>query len=209
MNYTKSLVGALAAIAAGACMFGQTTDATVASAGLLGQRYASLGLFAEDFRNSSIDTGLGAQLGVNLPVTGNVDLGFSYEYLNVDDRLADIDGNSLGATARVHTRWSGVRPFADATLGYTWFEADSAIGGFDYDEYFWDLGVGVEIPVASSTALVARVGYGELFEDGFDGSWSFTVGANHWFTPKLAGAVQVSFAEDDAVTYGVGLALRF
>ena len=201
MNYTKSLVGALAALAAGACMFGQTVDTT--SAGLLGKRYASAGLFAADFRDSPIDTGIGAQLGVNLPVAANLDVAFSYEYVHIDDSLVDANGNALGATARYHTLWSGVKPFADATLGYTWLDADNWISGFEYDEFFWDLGVGVEIPVANATAIIGRVGYSELFDNDFDGSWNFTVGASHWFSPRLAGTIQVTFAAGGATMLNV------
>ena len=209
MKHSKTLVGVLAAFASGACMFGQNSDASVASTGLLGQRYAAFTGFVEDFRDVPIDSALGVTLGVNLPVAQGLDAVFAYGYENVDDGF-DLSEHSLSAGLRAFTEYSGVRPFADATLGYAWTDLDNAgpLSGSD-DDGFWSLGVGVEVPVAAATALYGRIGYNDGFDGDVDGSWSFSGGVSHWFTPKLAGLAEVTFNEDDSIVYQLGVALRF
>jgi hypothetical protein len=210
MNYTKSLVGALAALAAGAFLHGQSTAASSTTAGVLGQRYVGAGVFVDDFRDTSIDSGIGGGLLVNLPVASALDVAFEYSYERVDDSLLDGREHAIAATLRAYNAYEGVKLFSDVTLGYAWDKIKApSVGRITDNDGFWAVGVGVEAPIASSTALVGRVAYGDRFDGDDSDAWTFTVGANHWFTPKLVGAASVSFQEDDAVLYTIGLGLRF
>lgn len=209
MNYTKSLVGVLAALAVSSCMFGQSNPAVGSNAGLLGQRYAGAGLLVEDFRDSPLANGLGPELVVNLPVAPKVDLAFAYNYERSSNASYKLKEQAIGATVRAYNPYEGVRLFSDATVGHAWVKARALGTRWSEDEAFWALGVGVEAPVGPSTALVGRIAYNDLFSSGDNGTWTFTGGVNHWFTPQVFGTASVTLVEKDAVVYGVGLGLRF
>ena len=217
MNYTKSLVGTLAALAVGSSLFAQTAE-TSASAGLLGQRYVGASLSIEDFRTFDdlvgfeVDSAIGGSLSVNVPVRANLDAGFGYSYDKIDDSVFEATQHAIGAGATVYGSWSGVKPFATATIGYSWtdIEVPSTGASANEDDAFWAAGVGVEVPVGPATALRGRVSYNDSFDsDDGDGSWAFSAGVNHWFTRKVAGVASVTFVEDDSVVYVVGARLRF
>jgi hypothetical protein len=210
MNYTKSLVGALTALAAGACMFGQSSVSEPTTAGLLGYRYVGAGLFVEDIRDLPVDNGFGGVFGVNLPLNGSLDLGLEYGFERIDDSLFDAREHSIGATLRAYNPYEGVKLFTDATLGYAWTSVRARQAGrFSDHDGFWALGVGVEAPVSTHTALVGRVSYNDSFESGIDGIWSFTGAVNHRFTRTVYGIASLTFNEDDSIVYGVGVAIRY
>ncbi len=210
MNYSKSLVGALAAIAAGACLFGQTASVNNDSAGLLGQRYVGVGFFVDDLREVPVDSGLGGSVGVNLPITSNLDLAFQYAYERISDSLLKARNHTVGATLRAYNPYEGVKLFSDATLSHSWSRVRApGVGRVTENDPYWELGVGVEAPLTSSTALLGRVSYSDAFDGDVDGTWNFTAGVSHRFTAKVDGLASVTFHEDDAVVYAIGVAYRF
>jgi hypothetical protein len=212
MNYIKTLMGALAALAASASLFAQTRAEDTSAAGLLGYRYAGAGFSVVDFRRdlSALSNGTGPTAFVNLPVAANIDLGLAYDYMRSSNANYKLREHSVGATVRAYNRYEGVKLFSDATLGYAWSRARVPAANFRLsdDDAFWSLGVGVEAPVANATALVGRVGYNDDFNRG-SGSWTFTGGANHWFTSNVFGQATVTFVERDAIIYGISAGVRF
>lgn len=208
MNYIKSLVGALAALAVSSCLFGQNAES---SAGLLGFRYVGAGVSVEDFRGdlSPLANGVGPDLVVNLPVKSNLDVAFSYGYEHSSRSSLKLREHSVGATVRAYNPYEGVKLFSDATLGYAWTRLRAPAANLSENDAFWSLGVGVEAPVAAATSLIGRVAYVDGFSGDTDGSWTFTGGVNHWFTSKVFGLASVTFVENDSVVYSLGGGLRF
>ncbi len=213
MTYSKILLSALA-LAAASSSFAQTESAPVttsSSAGLLGQRYVAITGLTEDFRNAGgLDNAFGANIGANLPLSANLDLGFGYGYERLSDGGLKYREHAISASLTPFVNVAeNVKVFADATVGHAWAKARNFGTSASNDDSFWSLGVGAELGLGARTALTGRVSYNDAFDGNSQGSWAFTVGANHWFTEKVAGVASVTFVESDSIVYQVGVAFRF
>ncbi|MFT3782230.1 MAG: outer membrane beta-barrel protein [Nibricoccus sp.] len=176
-------------------------------AGLLGKRYAGLGFFSEDVRSSNIDNGDGVELYANVPVCNSLDAGLktSYEKFSAY-KLSDrrISGFAIGY---VDMDW--IKPFAEASVTST--AQSSTVRDIKYknNETLWAVGIGLEIPVARSTAVTCSATRNEYFNSDFDTYWTYKVGVSTWFTPKFGGSAAVSIWDGESTTYSLGLNVRF
>ncbi len=213
MTYSKILLSALA-LAAASSSFAQTESApvtTTSSAGLLGQRYVAITGLTEDFRDAGgLDNAFGGNIGANLPLSANLDLGFGYGYERLSDGGLKYREHAISASLTPFvTVAENVKVFADATVGHAWAKARNFGTSASDDDSFWSLGVGAELGLGARTALTGRVSYNDAFDGNSEGSWAFTAGVNHWFTEKVAGIAGVTFVESDSIVYQVGVAFRF
>jgi hypothetical protein len=211
MTNSKILLSALA-LAIASSSFAQTESAPVAtSAGLLGQRYVAVSGLTEDFRNAGgLDNAFGGAIGVNLPLTANLDLGFGYGYERLSDGGIKFREQLISASVTPYVNVAqNLKLFANAAVSYAWAK-ETVLGVTDKDnEGFWLLGVGAELSLGARTALMGQVAYDDTFDGHGEGAWAFSVGVNHWFTQKVGATAGVTFVEDDAIVYQLGVAFRF
>jgi len=203
------VLAAAASLGLAASAFAQTTVAaepTVSrSAGLLGQTYASASYGFIDLDNTGVDA-RSYSLGLNQYVRDGVDSFLDYNYTRTD-RIAGtrLTQNDVLLGARVYTHWQGVKPYAEAGIGWVWQKA----GGVRDNSFAWAAGVGAEIEVASKTTLTPFVRYSDLTDSGNNDQWEYGVKANHWLTEKLAVQGSVSRDDDKNLFYRVGVNFRY
>jgi hypothetical protein len=176
-------------------------------AGLIGKRYIRVDGAMEQARQEDIGNGYGFGGGVNLPLLENWDLGLSASYLHYSD--FDFKDRRLDANLRGHLRADDFTPFADLLLGYS--AQSSAVGGVKYTNHDGQvgLGLGAEVPISPATALQGRVAYWRWFDQQNGHYWTYTLGANHWFTPKLNVAAEVVWLDSETVTFRLSSSVRF
>jgi hypothetical protein len=161
----------------------------------------------EHVREGDIGNGYGFGGGVNLPLQENWDFGVGASYLHYSD--FDFKDRRLDANLRGHLRADDFTPFADLLLGYS--AQSSAVGGVKYTNHDGQVGfgIGAEIPVGPATALQGRVAYWRWFDQQNGHYWTYALGANHWFTPKLNVAVEVVGLDSETVTFRISSSVRF
>jgi hypothetical protein len=197
------LVAVIAASLLSAAAFAQTAtvETETASAGLLGKRYLGVGFAWTDLNRSSVE-GMGAALGVNVPVTANVDVSLSYGYAWLEG--AQDLGHSGVASVTGYAVQGANKPFATLSLGYDW--ANSIV---DSDHGFWGVDVGVQRSLTEKISATFSVGYDDDFGQHRAGLWSTTIGADYALTSKLVASAAVSYIEYGSIGYSAGLAYRF
>lgn len=190
----------LASFSVAAAAFAQQAEQT-ATAGVLGRTSLQVsGAITEPEHNSK--TGVGADIGFRLPVSGNFDVCLDYVYarqcassyfetFDLRNRSNAVDVSTVG-----YTRIAGIKPFAEAGLGYAWEEnrltvKNRVIGG-DWlgvqtlrDGYTtWHLDVGAEVPLAS-VVLTPRISYRDGFQNNKGAEFRYSVEAHTWVTKSL------------------------
>jgi hypothetical protein len=194
------LIGAIAALAAGASSFAQSAPATTASsAGLLGQRYASVAFSAVDLNRLPFDQ-FGTTAGVNLPLTSSLDLGVSYTHSWIES-FSDVDSDVLAADLTTYFSSGAIKPFGTFALAYDW-------NNFD-DGMLWGVRAGFEYDVSSRLSTSISAGYVDDFDDGDNSQWDGAVRANYWVTRSVAAVATVSLIEQGNVAYSLGATIRF
>jgi len=207
MNITKQISLALVALTAASLSSAQTSTATNASTGLLGQRYAEAGFSVTDPRGNAKNVD-NVDFGVNLPIVPSLDLSFDYNYGWTKVLGTHAHANSLGVAATGYTTLAGVKAFAGAGVGRTWVHS---LGRSNYNT--WALSVGAEIPVGDIT-VTPSISYSDLLNNQSGGQYSYGVEGSMWLTKTLGGFIDVSF--NDAVgrggeswTYAIGVRTKF
>lgn len=181
--------------------------------GLLGQRYVNAAFSVTNLRAIS-DDGYGTSIGINLPVCPNADVSFGYDYDWLDVLGAKAYGHTLTAAATFYARSHGIKPFVGLGVGYQW--STIKVSGFKSTDSnaIWAAGLGVEIPSGFVT-LTPSVSYTDAFKSNSGGGqWSYGVEANHWFTSKVAGFADVTYADPtgsggESWIYRVGVRVKF
>jgi len=197
MNSIK-ILGVIAALAAGTSAFAQQA-APATSAGLLGQRYASAEFGVININHFALDQ-FGAGVGVNLPLTANLDLGLGYAHTWVES-FSDIDSDILSADLTSYFSQGAIKPFGTIALGYDWNDFD--------DGAIWAVRAGFEYDVNPSFSTAISVGYSDDFESGDASQWDVDVRAHYWVTRSVAAIATVSLIEHGNVGYSLGVAVRF
>jgi len=184
-----------------------STTRAQTNAGLLGQRYAGLSLFSESIRNRDISNGVGGAMGVNFPLTSFLDFGVSGSSESFHDYSVKDHRAAAGFTA--YHDFNAFKAFADVSVGGTW--QSSKVNGVSYNDNdgIYAFGAGIEAPFTDRSALFGRVALNQYFQRDRGHYWTYTAGANHWFTAKLGATVSVSFFENTSVIYGIGVNVRF
>lgn len=203
------VLAAAASLGLAASAFAQTSVATepsvTHSAGLLGQTYASASYGYVDLDNTSVNA-RSYSLGLNQYVRDGVDSFLDYNYTR-SGRIAGtrLTQHDVLLGARVYTNWQGVKPYAEAGIGWVWQKA----GGIRDNSFAWAAGVGAEIEVATKTTVTPFVRYSDLTDGGNNDQWEYGVKANHWLTEKLALQGSLSRDDDKNMFYRVGVNFRY
>lgn len=219
MHHCKNLLSRAGLLLALAFITAATSRAQLAAAGLpgqraLGHRYVdvSAGVVAPDV--AGIDrNGALVSLGVNLPVSANVDFGLSYAWGTVRPPAGRITDYTLLVSAVVHSGGEGVKPFLGAQFGYERMKLRVGSLKVADDRGVWGLAAGVEIPVGRVT-LTPSLTYADAASGESDAALHTSVQAGLWFTPRVGGYVDATFssfrdAGGDSWSYRAGLRLKF
>ncbi|WP_221032299.1 hypothetical protein [Actomonas aquatica] len=196
-----NLIGSLivAALVSTTAFAQGSTPATNAS--LRGVRAAELGFGFVNPNHSSLNV-YATNLGVNVPVSANVDLGAALTYGWVEAN-SDVDTTDLSVSATVYQDFAQVRAFAAVSLGYAWLP-----GALD-DDWIWGARVGAEFDLGSRFTTVLSAGYDDSFDNGSDGAFDGTVRLNYRATDKLLPYVEVSNIEGGDWGAALGVAYAF
>lgn len=224
MIMTKRLFGIGLALITTTCIFAQSqpsapepatpaAEPTAAaddnsSAGLLGKDYFAIDPIMQDFRNSTSKKGWGTTLDLNLPATDNFDIGLNYNFERVAD-IPRITDNTFGTSVTGYFKAGGVKPFADVDLGYLWHRVKPSDPTLRYDRATYAVGTGLEAPILGSTAVVGRVAYNNEFRRGATHEMTYTAGLDQRFSDHVAGLVGVTFQQNNAILYNLGVGFIF
>lgn len=223
----KHLSFAFATILLATSVAAQPQSTTVPpSSGVLGQRYAEISGSASDPHGSS-DFGFGGTLAANVPLGAGLDLGFGYGYSRTRTEffsgLLEQRGREhvLGTSVTAYTTYQGVKPFAEAALGYSWAKDKLSFAGTTVlddrdDAGLWGLAVGVEIPFGAVT-FTPRISYQDDFKSGSaritsptgpgtgsglivsgggrGGAFDYGTEAHVWFTRAVGGFAEISYSD--------------
>lgn len=203
---------ALAALAAGSVP-------AASAAGLLGQRYAAATfdwVLWDNVADTKIDDGHGITLGLNQPLSQNVDLTLSYSYLDAGARVDfgeggvaefDISSQSLLFGGTFYMPAGGVKPFIAVNAGWA---GTKAAGSTDNDAVY-QIVPGVEIPAGDKASLTLFAAWNDYFdnEDEDDGAWNF--GALAEFQVNSQWSLLAKTSVDDDSNWGIsaGALVRF
>jgi hypothetical protein len=177
------------------------------NAGLIGQRYTGLSLFTESLRNRDISNGIGATVGLNVPVMSFLDFAASGSSESFHDY--SIRDQRAFASVTAYRDFSSFKAFADTSVGGTW--QSSKVNGISYssNDGIYAIGAGIEAPVTDTSAIFGRVAQNRYFQNNHGHYWTYTAGADHWFDQKFAAVASVTFFESSSVTFSLGVNVRF
>ena len=197
----------IAAAIAGCVVVLNSTALAQTNAGLLGQRYAGLSLFSESIRNRDISNGTGGALGVNFPLTPFLDLGVSGSSESFSDY--SVKDHRASAAMIAYRDFNVLKGFIDVSIGGTW--QSSKVSGVSYraSDGLYAFGAGFEAPFTDRSALFGRIARNQYFDADREAYWTYSAGANHWFTDKLGATISVTFFESSSITYALGVNVRF
>ncbi|MBA3848462.1 MAG: hypothetical protein C0502_00520 [Opitutus sp.] len=205
------LLAAAVSLGLAASAFAQTTAPAAEpapaerGAGLLGQNYASLSYGFIDLDGTGVDAD-SFTLGFNRNVRDGLDAFLEYDYTQTDRVFGSrLRQHSLLAGARVFTNYQGIKPYAEAGVGWVWQE----FGNNREDSFGWGAGVGAEIELSPVVAVTPFVRYTDLTEGSGNGTWDFGVKANVRLTDKFTVLGSVSRDDDQNMEYRVGVNFRY
>jgi len=185
----------------------QSTAYDGVPSGTLGTRYGEFNYGFTDIRHYSPHFH-DLNIGGNLPLTPNLDLGGNFAHGWFGDRAPGI-GHALGVSLTAYPRREGVRPFATVGLGYQWWNV-----GAD-DTWGWSAIAGLQVPFGRLT-LTPRLGYADDFRRSSLGTRQFSAGteANYWLTHNAGVFLSVGFTDVhrsrfDAWNWRGGMRLAF
>ena len=138
--------------------FAQTNAASGnPSPGLLGHRYAELGVGIHDLKfagDNAYPLGAAANLSA-IPSLLDVGLSYAYDWIGGPTRT---HRNTFAAAATAYTTFNGMKPFSGLAMGWH-------TGGFGADDQaLWGATLRVEIPVAN-LASTPHLNYADDFQD--------------------------------------------
>lgn len=208
----KTLVALTAALLAGSTVQAQQVALALPGQRVLGERtiggdggVVDVAVFNE--------RGYAVGAGVNVPLTAYLDLGAHYGHGWIDEAGIGLKDATASAVAVVHGAGTRVKPFAGVLLGYQRMEMK--VGPFRETDSsgIWGGGVGLEL-LFGRVSITPSVAYTDSFDGTTDRTTHFTLHGNLWFTSRVAGYADVTYADfagdgDDAWTYRLGLRLKF
>jgi len=176
------------------------------SRGLLGENYTNLGFTYIDVKNTNVD-GQAIDFGMSAPYTSKTDLFFEYNYTRSEPVL---DGHawwqSLLAGGRWYTNLNGIKPYAEAGLGWAWVDVP-VFGG--ENSWAWFTGIGIETPVAPNATVTPFIRFTDAPDIGDADHWDFGVKGNYWLNAKLALTAKVAIDDDQSWSFGAGVNYQF
>ncbi len=201
-----SLGLALAAVASDDPMTSAPVRSDAGSRGLLGQNYAHLGYNYVDIHHSGVDAN-SYDFDLNQGIREGVDTLLEYNYTRSEPFLGGhASWQSILAGARAYSRFNGVKPYAEAGLGWAW--ASAPVFGND-NSFAWFAGVGVECTVAPDVTVTPFIRYSDATGIDDSDSWDYGVKGNYWINPTVAISGTVSINNDSDWTFGAGVNFHF
>lgn len=175
------------------------------TAGLLGHNYVSASLGFINLDDIDIDA-KSYTLGVNEAVRDGLDAIFEYDYTRTDRVVGSrLTQHSLLVGARAFANYNGIKPYAEAGVGWVWQKFGSARD----DSFAWGAGIGAEFELSPVVAVTPFVRYTDLTEVSGSGTWDFGVNANVRINDKFSVLGSVSRDDDQNMEYRVGVNFRY
>lgn len=197
----RFLAGVVALLALAASAFGQSS----AGRGLNGTNYLS-----PTFLYSKIDDGppdyyQGLGLRYNQVLAPRFDLIITGG-ISQSERFAGSRAKNTGIDAGVrwHTDIGTMRPFVEATIGYSWFDFAS----FEDSSFTYAAGIGAEFQVTGNLSLAPMIGYSDATDYPDSGDAFVVLRSNYWLNDRWSIRINVSI-DEDGPGLGAGFAYAF
>ena len=211
-SYKTWILAAAVSLGLAASAHAQTTlpaeaPAPVAerTAGLLGQNYVSASVGFIDLDDLDLDA-QSYTLGVNQAVRDGLDAIFEYDYTRTDKFVGSrLTQHSLLLGARAFANYNGIKPYAEAGVGWVW----QKFGSTRDDSFAWGAGVGAEFELSPVVAVTPFVRYTDVTEVSDGGTWDYGVKANVRVTDQFSVLGSVSRDDDQNLEYRVGVNFRY
>lgn len=210
-SYLKSFVLA-AAVSLGFSSTFASTNPDVPSpshwreTGLLGKTYGNFEVSFIDLDDTGIDAN-NYHFGLNQAVRAGLDSTFDVDLARTD-RFAGTRISQYGFTAgvRAYTSSYGVKPFAEAGLGWAWMK-----GPFGGRENSWTYyaGVGAEMIIGESFTLTPFLRFEDAPEAGDTDTFTFGARGNYWLNERLSLTGIIDRDDDQNMSYTFGVNYRY
>jgi opacity protein-like surface antigen len=176
------------------------------SHGLLGQTYASLGYSYSRLDSSPVNANA-LEFAMNQGISTGFDTLLEYTGTRSDDTgVGRLTEQTLEVGARAYTNYNGIKPYAEAGLGWTWLRAPL---GLSDNSFVWFAGVGAEFQATSELTVTPVVRYSDATSYHSGSTWDFGVKANYWLSEKLGLTGKIMRNDSGDMTYGVGINFRY
>jgi hypothetical protein len=180
--------------------------------GVLGQRFADVNFDFVDLGGIN-KNGYSSGLSLNLPATPNLDVGLGYAYGWLNTTGTALHEHTFTTSANWHASAPGIKPAFGFGLGYDWTRNKFGALRVNDGAAIWGAGVAVEIPVGVAS-LTPSITFTDVFRSRSVGAMHYGVEANYWFTPAVAGYVNVTFTDftghhGSSWMYRTGLRFKF
>ena len=210
-SFKSLILTAAVALALTASAFADT-DSGAATAlpplshGLLGQTYASLGYTYTRLDSVPVNAN-GLEFAMNQGVRTGLDSFFEYAGIRTDNTGAGhLTEQTLEVGGRAYTNYNGIKPFAEAGLGWTWVSAPL---GLSDNSFVCFAGVGAEFQVTSDLTVTPVVRYSDATSYHNGSTWDYGVKANYWLNEKLGITAKIMRNDSQDMTYGIGINFRY
>jgi len=174
---------------------------------MLGKRHMSLSFGCVRPGDSAVrkidDTVLRGQLGMNIPLTRNLDatIAATHVELEGDDGAIHVKEEAQGYFAGVNCHFlpgQRIDPFVMLRLGRVFAETDRSLGGGESsstrNEPAYVAGVGIEVTVSDNASLRATIEYDDIDEVNDEVA---ALGGSYWFTESFVSSVVIGYGFDD------------
>lgn len=199
----RLLAGVAALLALAASAFGQST--MPAGRGLNGTNYLSPTYLYSKIDDGPPDYFHGLGLRYNQVLAPQFDLILTGSITRSQSLAGGRAKNSgLEGGVRWHTDIGSMRPFVEATIGYTWFD----FGGFEDSSFTYAAGFGAEFQVTGNLSLAPMVGYSDATEYSDSGDAFVVLRSNYWLNDRWSIRVNISM-DEDGPGLGAGFAYAF
>jgi hypothetical protein len=174
--------------------------------GLLGKTYGNFEVSFVDLDDTGIDA-KNFHFGLNQAVRAGLDSQFDVNHIRTDS-FAGTRLSQYGLTAglRAYTTSYGVKPFAEAGLGWAWMK-----GPFNARENSWTYyaGIGAEMVIGEAFSLTPYIRFSDAPEAGDTDVFNFGARGNYWLNEKLALTAIVDRDDDQNTAFTFGVNYRY
>jgi hypothetical protein len=171
--------------------------------GLLGNSYLFLDASRVDQSHANGST-TGATFGLNLAAAEFVDITTTFGWAKQRDWPDSGNIYQFGVDCTPHLNFGRVKLFGVGGIGYQFTRTPAG-----RDLRLWDAGAGVEFLVASRTSITVKAVNVGSFRKGVSNPWQYSASVNHWIAKDLALNASVTFIEDQATGYTLGVRRSF
>src|SRR5262249_27933121 len=146
----------------------------------------------------------GANLGANFAPADFADITTTFAWAHQKDWPDNGNIYQFGIDCTPHLTLGRVKPFVVGGVGYQFTRTPSGsnLG-------LWDLGGGAEFLVGPHTSVTVKAVNVGSFTKGISNPWQYTASVNHWLNEQVALNASVTFVEDLATGYTLGVRWGF